>query len=148
MGDSRRIISKSDGEELIGHVSYCKMAESSPHTKDLELFDYMYSFLSEYTHPSFASVELVVREEGKLDPLSNELQSEAMFYSICFAAMILGHLQNLSLLSPEAKVNIQTVVNRIYAKAVALMDALFEVKPLGGPFAVLRARLVPTGHPY
>ncbi|WP_216701319.1 DUF5677 domain-containing protein, partial [Methylibium sp. T29] len=56
--DSRRILRKEDGEEYIGHISYYKMAESSSHLEDLELFDYLYSFLSEYTHPSVSGFRL------------------------------------------------------------------------------------------
>lgn len=144
--DSRRIIRKSDGAEFLGHISYHKMAESSPHAEDLELFDYVYSFLSEYTHPSFAGATLVLSEQGTLDALSNELQSEGLFYSICFAVMILDELRRLPLFSDNAKNDISTVVKRIGAKAEVLVDVMFGEDEPTKSFAVLRSRLMTLGH--
>jgi hypothetical protein len=118
------------------------MAESSPHPEDLELFDYVYSFLSEYTHPSFTGATLVLNEQGTLDPLSNELQSEALFYSICFAAMILDELRRLPLFSEDAKMDIATVVRRVGEKAEVLVAAMFEDGEPTKSFAVLRDRLM------
>lgn len=143
--DSRRIVRKSDGAEFLGRITYRKMAESSPHADDLELYEYVYSFLSEYTHPSFMGVALVLGEEGTLNPLSNELQSEALFYSICFAAMILDELRRLSLFSAEAKKDISTVTRRVGAKAEALVAAMFEDREPTKSFAVLRDRMVTLG---
>lgn len=143
--DSRRILRKSDGAEFLGHISYHKMAESSPHAEDLELFDYVYSFLSEYTHPSFAGAALVLGKQGILDSLSNELQSEALFYSICFAAMILDELRRLPLFSQNAKDDISTVMKRVGAKAEVLVDAMFENGEPTQSFAVLRGRLMTLG---
>jgi len=143
--DSRRILRKSDGLEYLGHISYYQMAESSRHPRDLELFDYMYSFLSEYTHPSLAGFELVLGEKGKLDSLSNELQSEALFYSICFAAMILDELRNLPIFLIEAKTDITTVVKRVGAKAETLIAAIFQGDEPGKSFGVLRDRLMTLG---
>lgn len=101
--DSRRIIRKSDGAIFIGQISSYKMAESSNHQNDLALFDYLYRFLSDYTHPSFTSLKLVVGDKGNLDPLSNELQGEAIFFSICFSAMLLDELRNLKSISSASK---------------------------------------------
>ncbi|HEY6897970.1 MAG TPA: DUF5677 domain-containing protein [Rhodocyclaceae bacterium] len=140
--DSRRILRTSDGTEYLGHISYHKMAESSPHPEDLELFDYVYSFLSEYTHPSFTGATLVLSEEGTLDPLSNELQSEGLFYSICFAVMILDELRRLPLFSEDAKMDIAVVVARVGAKAEMLVTAMFEERGPTKPFAALRDRLM------
>lgn len=143
--DSRKILRKRDGAEYLGHISYYKMAESSPHKEDLELFDYFYSFLSEFTHPSVAGFRLVLGEHGKLDALSNELQSEAFFYSICLATLILDELRKLPVLSAEAKIDIATVVRRVGAKAEVLVAALFEDDEPPKSFAVLRDRLMTVG---
>ena len=140
--DSRRIIRKKDGAEFLGHISYHRMAESSPHVEDLELFDYAYSFLSEYTHPSFSGAALVLNEHGTLNPLSNELQSEALFYSVCFAAMILNELRRLPLFSEDAKRDIFTVVKRVGAKAEVLIDLMIENGESEKPLEVLRNRLI------
>lgn len=143
--DSRQILRKRDGAEFVGHISYHKMAESSPHAEDLELFDYVYSFLSEYTHPSFSGAALVLGEQGALDSLSNELQSEALFYSICFAAMILDELSRLPLFAEHAKRDISTVVKRVGAKAEMLVTAMFGDQEPTKSFAVLRNRLMTLG---
>ena len=140
--DSRRILRKSDGAEYLGHISYHKMAESSSHPEDLELFDYVYSFLSEYTHPSFAGAALVLSEQGTLDSLSNELQSEALFYSVCFAVMILDELRRLPLFSEDAKEDIATVVGRVGAIAAMLVTAMFEDGAPTESFSILRERLM------
>lgn len=143
--DARRILSKKDGAEYLGHISYYKMAESSPHHEDLELFDYMYSFLSEYTHPSFTGFQLVLGKEGQLNPLSNELQSEARLYSVCFSAMILDELRNLPTLTTEAKADICTVVSRVGEKAQALLKALFKEDGNIKSISALRDRLQRLG---
>lgn len=143
--DSRRIIRKKDKAEFLGHISYHKMAESSPHVEDLELFDYAYSFLSEYTHPSFVGATLVLSDQGTLNPLSNELQSEALFYSVCFAVMILDELRGLPLFSEDAKRDIATVVKRVGAKAEALVAVMFDSGEPTKSFAVLRDRLITLG---
>lgn len=62
--NGRRILRLSDGKSFIGQISAYRMAESSNYGSDLALFDYMYSFLSDYTHPSFNSLSLVVAEKG------------------------------------------------------------------------------------
>ncbi len=144
--DSRRIVRKSDGEEFLGHISYHKMAESSPHPEDLELFDYVYSFLSEYTQPSFAGAALVLDEQGTLSSLSNELQAEALFYAVCFSVMILDELRRLSLFSAQAKRDIETVVERVGTKAGLLVMALFEDEEPTKSFAVLHNRLMKLGN--
>lgn len=81
-----------------------------------------------------------------MDPLSNELQLEALFYSICFAAMILDELSRLSLFSDNAKADIATVVRRVGTKAVALVAAMFEDREPTNSFAVLRDRLMTLVH--
>ncbi|MFQ6333847.1 DUF5677 domain-containing protein [Methylophilus sp. 3sh_L] len=142
--DPRRIIRKSDGAEYIGHISYHKMAESSPHPEDVELFDYVYSFLSEYTHPSFTSAALVLDVNGSLNPLSNELRLEAVFYSICFAGMILDELRFLPLFSEGAKTDIATVVRRIKTCAQELIITMHDDKKFKS-FKVLQDRLTSLG---
>lgn len=143
--DSRRILRKSDGMEFLGHISYHKMAESSPHADDLELFDYVYSFLSEYTHPSFSGAALVLSEQGSLNSLSNELQSEALFYSICFAVMILDELGQLPFFAEHARRDISTVVKRVGAQAEMLVSAMFGDREPTKSFVVLRNRLITLG---
>lgn len=145
--DSRRIFRKSDGMEYLGHISYYKMAESSPHPEDRELFDYMYSFLSEYTHPSLTGFQLVIGDEGAFDSLSNELRSEALFYSICFSTMILDELRVLPVLLEEAKADIATVVRRVGLKAEVLVAAIFDDGEVSKSFALLRDRLMKLGTP-
>jgi len=140
--DSRRIVRKKDGEEFIGHISYYKMAESSSHSEDVELFDYIYSFLSEHTHPTFSGFELLVNEEGKLGALSNEFQAEAAFFSICLVAMILNEIRNIPSISDGAKMDIQTVVRRVAIKAGKVIEAAFDSQKLSAPFAILRNRLI------
>lgn len=142
--DSRRIIRKNDGTEYIGHISYHKMAESSPHPEDIELFDYAYSFLSEYTHPSFTSAALVLGENGSLNPLSNELRLEAVFYSVCFAGMILDELRFLPLFSESAKTDIATIVRRIRTHAQELIKTMRHDKKFKS-FKVLHNRLLSLG---
>lgn len=143
--DSRKIIRKSDGATFIGQISTYKMAESSDHNNDLALFDYLYSFLSEYTHPSFTSLQLVVGDKGNLDPLSNELQGEAIFFSICFSAMVLDELRRLKCLSPEMKQDIRTVTRRVTVKADRLLFAVCGKDKLPEHYGLLRGRLAEVG---
>lgn len=121
--NNRKIVRKSDGS-VSQPVSTHKMVESSNHDEDLALFDYLYSFLSEYTHPSFTGFELLIKENGNLDPLSNELANEAIFFSICFVAMILDEIKKLNIISLEMKKDIQTVTKRIGRKAKPLLNEM------------------------
>jgi len=143
--DSRRIIRKKDGAEFIGHISYYKMAEASRYEEDLVLFDYIYNFLSEYTHPSFSGFQLVLSNSGSLDHLSNELQTEAIYFSVCFAAMILDELRRLAILNPDAKSDISTVTRRVGQKAHQFCDAAFNGEEISESFQILRKRLLELG---
>lgn len=143
--DSRKIIRKSDGKEYLGHISYYKMAESSPYVEDLELFDYFYHFLSEYTHPSVTGFQLVVANDGNLSALSNELQLEAFFYSICFVVMILDELRKLPTFTDVVKKDISTVTKRISKKAVMLIEELFRTEEAPVSFKTLSDRLRHVG---
>jgi len=143
--NSRKILRKEDGAEYLGHVTRHEMAKSSPYKEDLELFDYLYSFLSEFTHPSTTGFELVFGEHGELNALSNELRSEALFYSIRFAALILDELRKIPILSTKAKKDIKTVAKRIGTKARLLIAALFEEAEPPQSFALLRDRLSSLG---
>jgi hypothetical protein len=144
--DSRRIIRKSDGAIFIGQISSYKMAESSNHQDDLALFDYLYRFLSDYTHPSFTSLKLVVGDKGNLDPLSNELQGEAIFFSICFSAMLLDELRNLKSISSASKRDIQTITRRVGVKANLLLVSMYREDGLPEHYEMLRSRLAGLGH--
>lgn len=143
--DNRRIIRKSDGAAFVGQISNYKMAESSDHKDDLALFAYLYSFLSDYTHPSFTSLQLVLGDEGNLDPLTNELKGEAIFFSICFSAMILDELRKLKCISPEIKQDIQTVTRRVGEKADTLLLGMYSENELPKHFMHLRSRLDDLG---
>lgn len=143
--DNRRIIKKSDGTVFIGQISNYKMAENSDHKDDLALFDYLYSFLSDYTHPSFTSLQLVVSNEGHLDPLSNELQGEAIFFSICFSAMVLDELRKIKCISAEIKQDIQTITRRVGAKADLVLLSMYKEIAIPKHYEALRSRLADLG---
>lgn len=144
--DSRKIIRKSDGATFVGQISAYKMAESSDRKNDVALFDYLYSFLSDYTHPSFTSLQLVVGDKGNLDPLANELQGEAIFFTICFSAMALDELRRLKCMSLEIKQDIQTVTRRVAAKADLLLLAMYGGDKLPEHYEMLRCRLADVGY--
>lgn len=143
--NSRRVIRKKDGITYPRHVTHMSMAESSDNPDDVELFDYWYDILSGYTHPTFDGFELVIGESGTLNALSNELSEEAMFFSICFAAMILDQLLRLPSVSKQGCLDIAVVVRRIGRKATALIDELFKDRGVSAPFSVLRRRLQALG---
>ena len=143
--DSGIIIRKSDGAKFDGRISTYKMVASCDHKDDLVLFDYLYRFLSDYTHPSFTSLQLVLGEKGNLDPLSNELKGEAIFFSICFSAMILDELRRLKCISSEMKRDIQTVTRRVGAKADLLLLNMYEQNDVPRHFLPLRSRLADLG---
>lgn len=144
--DSRRIIRKSDGKVFIGQISSYKMAESSNHPDDCALFNYLYSFLSDYTHPSFTSFKLVVSGKGNLNPLSNELQNEAVFFSTCFSAMLLDELRKLNSISSEIKRDIKTITRRISVKANLILVSIYHSNELPEHYKILRSRLADLGH--
>ena len=143
--DSGIIIRKSDGAKFDGRITTHKMVASSDHKDDLALFDYLYRFLSDYTHPSFTGLQLVLGEKGNLDPLSNELKGEAIFFSICFSAMILDELRRLKCISSEMKRDMQTVTRRVGAKADLLLLNMYEQNDVPRHFLPLRSRLADLG---
>lgn len=143
--DNRRIVRKSDGAVFFGQISNYKMAESSDHKDDPALFDYMYSFLSDYTHPSFTSLQLVLSNKGHLDPLSNELQGEAIFFSICFSVMVLDELRKLKSISLEMKRDIQTITRRVGAKAGLVLLSMYEEIAIPKHYEALHSRLADLG---
>ena len=139
--NSRVIVRKSDGKKFKGHISTYSMAESSPHDVDAELFSYMYEFLSEYTHPSFTSLQLVLTEEGRIDTLSNELDEEASFLSICFSALILKEVADLTSVTKQVQVDLLTVVNRIAHKSIEIIDNFLDVESEREHFQLLKSRM-------
>lgn len=144
--NSRKIIRKSDGAVFQGQISAYKMAESSHHAKDVELFDYLYSFLSDYTHPSFVSLQLVVGDKGCLDPLSNELQGEATFFSICFSAMVLDELRLLRCISLDVKEDIKVITHRVACKANLLLRSMYETNAIPDHYELFCNRLLELGN--
>ncbi|WP_185814163.1 DUF5677 domain-containing protein [Xanthomonas sp. SS] len=120
--DTRKIIRNADGAMFVGHISHYKMAVASRYAVDLELFDCLYKFLSDYTHPSFMSLQLVLDDVGRLNPLENELQIEALLFSVCFSAMVLDEMRHLQCLSSEVKKDLQVVTRRIGHKASQLLS--------------------------
>lgn len=144
--DGRRIIRLSDGKEFLGQISNYKMVESSRYDSDMELFDYIYSFLSDYTHPSFDNLRLVISDKDFLDPLSNELKGEAIFFSICFSSMILDQLTFLPSFSELAKRDIRVVLLRISNKIDALLQEMYGDNEMPPHFSLLRERISVLGN--
>ena len=124
--DTRRIVRSADGAVFVGHISHYKMAEASPYAIDLEIFDYLYNFLSAYTHPSFMNLQLVLDGSGKLNHLENELQIEALLFSVCFSAMVLDEMRHLKCLSNEVKNDIKVVTRRIGRRASQIVSCYID----------------------
>jgi len=137
----RVIVRKSDGKKFIGHISTFKMAESSSCPIDTKLFDYMYEFLSEYTHPSFTSLQLVITENGMIDTLSNELEDEACFLSIFFSALVLNEVAGLNSVNTLIKRDLITVTQRIKNKALFLIEQYLDPEEKREHFQILKNRL-------
>lgn len=142
--DKRIIIRKSDGKKFKSYISNYLMLSSSKYQEDILLFDTLYKFLSEYTHPSLDALFLRVDKNGRTDHLKNELEEEARFYSICLAGMILDQVKNLNCISKRAKKDILVIAKRIGGKANELLDMLYaEEKPVHIGF--LQNRLLELG---
>ncbi|WP_216701350.1 MULTISPECIES: hypothetical protein, partial [unclassified Methylibium] len=88
---------------------------------------------------------LVLGERGELSALSNELRSEALFYSVCFASLILDELRRLPMLARQAKADIATVTRRVSTQAAVLVSALFEDEEMSHSFSPLIARMQSVG---
>lgn len=141
--DVRKIIDKLTGQQYEGRISNYRMAEASEFDVDRILFSYIYEFLSEYTHPSFNTAHLMIGKSGKLDLKVNELQHEALLYSLCFSCMVLDEIRLLPSINEEAAIDIQKVSTRISRKAVTLLEKYLGVER--EHFRVLIERLTIVG---
>lgn len=139
--DTRIIIRKIDGTRFQGHISKFEMARTSNHKCDEELFRYIYDFLSEYTHPTFTSLKLVMNDKGNLDPLTNELQAEALLYSIAFTCFILIEVANLNIINQRAKQDLRTVSKRSTLKIIDIFKHSIEQLQESPHIRTLMARL-------
>ncbi len=119
--DTRVIIRKADGATFLGHISKYEMARSSRHAFDADLFRHMYEFLSEYTHPTFTSLQLVLTDTGRLDPLANELNYESLLYSMAFATMVLDEVASLGVIARSVRKDLRTVARRIARKVIEMV---------------------------
>ncbi|WP_423205035.1 DUF5677 domain-containing protein [Pseudomonas kribbensis] len=144
--NSRTIIRKSDGTTYRGHISNFEMANSSKHKHDLEVFDYFYSFLSDYTHPSLSGMDQIIASDGAPDPLLNKSNSEAIFYALCFSTMILDQLKNISFASAQSKSDISALTKRISIKAKKIINEIYKDESTPTAFQSLKNRLslIPT----
>ncbi|MDC4878622.1 SEC-C domain-containing protein [Acinetobacter baumannii] len=143
--DRRVIIRKSDGKKFKGHISNYLMLNSSKYKEDTLLFNFLYKFLSDYTHPSLNSLSLRVDKDGQIDHLKNSLEEEARFYSICFSGMVLDQMRSLNCVSKRAKRDIVVIVRRIASKANELLDALYaNEKP--EHISILQIRMSKLGY--
>lgn len=143
--DRRVIIRKSDGKKFKGHISNYLMLNSSKYKEDTLLFNFLYKFLSDYTHPSLNSLSLRVDNDGQIDHLKNSLEEEARFYSICFSGMVLDQMRSLNCVSKRAKRDIVVIVRRIARKANELLDELYaNEKP--EHISILQIRMSKLGH--
>ncbi|MDC4626322.1 hypothetical protein OHV62_09100, partial [Acinetobacter baumannii] len=113
--------------------------------EDTLLFNFLYKFLSDYTHPSLNSLSLRVDNDGQIDHLKNSLEEEARFYSICFSGMVLDQMRSLNCVSKRAKRDIVVIVRRIARKANELLDELYaNEKP--EHISILQIRMSKLGH--
>ncbi|MCU4432300.1 SEC-C domain-containing protein [Acinetobacter pittii] len=143
--DKRVIIRKSDGKKFKGHISNYLMLNSSKYKEDTLLFNFLYKFLSDYTHPSLNSLSLRVDRDGQIDHLKNSLEEEARFYSICFSGMVLDQMRSLNCVSKRAKRDIAVIVRRIARKANELLDVLYaNEKP--EHISILQIRMSKLGY--
>lgn len=143
--DKRVIIRKSDGKKFKGYISNYSMLNSSRYEEDILLFDSLYKFLSDYTHPSLTNLSLRMEKDGRIDHLKNGLEGEARFYSICISGMVLDQMRSLNCVSKRVKKDIAVIAGRISRKANELLDLLYvEGKP--EHIDILQTRMAKLGY--
>lgn len=147
--DKRVIIRKSDGKKFKGYISNYSMLNSSRYEEDILLFDSLYKFLSDYTHPSLTNLSLRMEKDGRMDHLKNGLEGEARFYSICISGMVLDQMRSLNCVSKRAKKDIRVIAGRISRKANELLDLLYvEEKPENINILQTRISKLGSGSPF
>lgn len=120
--DRRHIIEKETGRITPAHVTTAEMARQSPFQEDLEIHQYLYSFLSRYTHPHPFSLEHYVDEQG-FTATRREMLVEALLFTMVVAALVLDALLQISLRG-QSRADIRRFLRHVHRRLTKLFDQM------------------------
>jgi hypothetical protein len=121
--DRRCVVELATGKEFLSQVSSYKMAEASRFEEDLPFFDFFYRTTSELLHPTVFALDAYVSSNG-LDPVKPHMHEEAIIFTACVSAMVVDSVRSLSGCPERVARDCSTVVKRVRADLLTLLDQL------------------------
>lgn len=135
--DRRTVIRIEDGACMDGHISMYKMASSSKEPLDTEIFDSLYEFLSEFSHAGLS----YLTKTDSVDITRTELQFEAVFYTSTFSIFILEQLVDLSILTEEAKKDIEVITKSVSNNLLTFLREAHEENNDNPEIKLIKSRI-------
>jgi Family of unknown function (DUF5677) len=117
--DPRILVEEKSGKHIPVQTSRYMAAQSS-YPEDLELYDTLYTFLSEYTHPHLASFPSYTGRDDEIHSHANLI--DALVYTLFFSALILDE----TLKSPRARARLKRDVKYVRDVTRSLVLATFQ----------------------
>lgn len=111
---NRFIVSKdkNSNTSVKEYITTYEKAKSSKHKEDLIIFNYVYSFLSGFTHPDIDNIKHYT-SESKFNATIKCESDTAIFFAVYIGTLILSETLILDSLSETCKKDIVRVSNRI-----------------------------------
>ena len=117
--DRRKIVDLNSGVEYEAHISFFVKALASHHKVDIELFDMLYEFLSDFTHGGWESMTAFIDEDRiHLTEADEGASFQAVFLAIVCSILVLDFLSSWTFLSSKVRSDLKRVVKRIKKKIV------------------------------
>ncbi len=119
-GRDPRTLVEAESEKHIPVRTSRYMAAQSPYPEDLKLYDTLYAFLSEYTHPHLASFPSYSGRNDGIHSHANLIN--ALVYTLFFSALILDE----ALKSPRAPARLKRDLKYVRDMTRSLVLATFQ----------------------
>src|SRR5581483_801118 len=117
--DPRILVEAKSGKQIPVRTSRY-VAAQSPHPEDIELYDTLYAFLSEYTHPNLASFSSYSGSDYEIHSHANLIN--AVVYTLFFSVLILDEASK----SPRVRGRLKRDVKYVRDATKSLVLATFQ----------------------
>jgi hypothetical protein len=98
----RFIVDKSTGETVAERISIFRMAEESPHPGDAAIYNFLYRYLSEFTHPDIMGLEAYL-DADRFDASGCFKVHNTQIYGLFSVVLLLDIMSSLRSLRPHFK---------------------------------------------
>jgi hypothetical protein len=126
--DWRYLIEVETNRKVKRNISVKSLAKNSPFAEDLVIYEYLYSWLSQYVHPDIFTMPAYVGKEG-FDYFKNNFGFETIFFSTYVNALILQTILLVEDLDDLSRRDIEVYLQSTIPTLITVISDIKENNP-------------------